>query len=200
MKKECTCRKMLKDDKVTVLYKCKLCKKHDLKVFDKAIKLAKAIIELHTTKNVPVPKYKTGGKSVELIIDKNNYKEFVVCDGQNTPFPDYLKAKGYSDYNDWLNKISDKNTQRYSNKGMLEADKELWKVLENVITEETLLKIGFYKGLGLDYDIDEKGNVIVFKNGLFSFMGSETENIQYSFNIEINSIEKLLNIIKSIKY
>lgn len=164
MKKECTCRKIVKDDKVTVLYKCKACKKHDLKVFDKAIELAKAIVDIHTSKNVPVPEYKSGG-----IVNDTNYKEFVVCDGKNTPLTDYLKAKGFSDladgyfkcsdgtdinkskitvveYFNWLEKISDKNTQRDFNKGMLEADKELRKVFENnnnkSINIKTMEKLG----------------------------------------------------------
>lgn len=113
---------------------------------------------------------------------------------------DEINKKCYSEYQDWLNGISDKNTQSDFNKGMLEADKELQKICENAINEESLRKIGFYKGLGLDYDIDETGNAIVFKNGLFYFMGSETESIQYSFKLKINSIEKLLNIISVLKH
>lgn len=77
---------------------------------------------------IPVPEYKKKDNKQHVIINDNNYKEFVVCDGKNTPFPEYLKSEGYAEYQDWLNGISNKNIELYFRKGMLEADKELQRV------------------------------------------------------------------------
>lgn len=71
MKKECTCKKLVKDDKVTLISECNLCKKNRRKELKLAIELANKLIELKKILS-HVPKYKEGG------ILHDNKKETII--------------------------------------------------------------------------------------------------------------------------
>lgn len=48
MKKECACKKLVKDDKVTLINECDKCKKNRRKELKLAIELVSKLIELKT--------------------------------------------------------------------------------------------------------------------------------------------------------
>lgn len=80
MKKECTCKKLVKDDKVTLITECELCKKNrrkDLKLF---IELFKSLADIAQK---PVPEYKKDG----LDFVQNTGKETIITpDGKQKKF------------------------------------------------------------------------------------------------------------------
>lgn len=67
--------------------------------------------------------------------------------------------------------------------------------------EEILREIGFYKGYALDYDLDDKGNAIIYKNEKYYLFGSETINENYAFklNIDHKDFDKLKELIYILK-
>lgn len=65
MKKECTCKKMIKDDKVTLIHECDRCYKKKIKCLRLGIKLAKQIVKISLSKTEykgtpPTPNYSKG--------------------------------------------------------------------------------------------------------------------------------------------
>ena len=146
MEKECSCKKLIKEDKVTLIYECKVCIKKRRKDTKLLLSVLDKLIEL---KKLSIPKYKTGGKHVELIANDpskniydnymNEYKGWVVCDGKNTSVKDWLESlKPKADFN----------------KQMLEADKELQRVCENSELKYYVTRNGVKTEITKPYNFD----------------------------------------------
>lgn len=155
MNKECSCKKIIKDDKVTLINECKFCYKKKNKTFKLCIKLAELIIKINTGKGLskqPIPDYQKGYVNkgdLNIIADgKNlNYKETIVTPNgklvtpknQSVILTGQLGSCLYSQ-EEWNTKINHilrskglNDSQPFGfapiendfQKGMLEADKEL---------------------------------------------------------------------------
>ena len=85
-------------------------------------------------------------------------------------------------------------------KQMLEANKELQRVCNtNKTIEDELIEIGFYKGMGLDFDLDDKGNAIVYKDKLFYIVGSENSSLNTSLLLKSKTLKEIKKVIEALK-
>lgn len=104
MKKECTCYKIVKDDKVTLITECDLCKKNRRKELKLAIELVGKLIELKNM-SIQIPEYKkespvvSDDKKQEIIINQSIVlPKYTFMDSKQEQFElkikSHLKEKG----------------------------------------------------------------------------------------------------------
>jgi hypothetical protein len=116
MKKECTCKKLIKDDKITLIHECDRCYKKKVKCLKLGIELAKLMLGIDNKNKARIPDYAKGSKiKPEMVPDSNN--DVYTHDCIKNMFNNYNQNK--PDFH----------------KQMLEADKELQRVFSNVKTQ-----------------------------------------------------------------